>query len=49
MRDRVWPLVEAGEIRPVIEAEIPMADAASAHRLVESGGHIGKVLLTVGD
>jgi len=49
VRDRVWPLVEAGEIRPVIEAEIPMADAASAHRLVESGGHIGKVLLTVGD
>jgi putative PIG3 family NAD(P)H quinone oxidoreductase len=48
VREQVWPLVEAGEIRPVIEAEIPMADAASAHRLVESGGHIGKVLLTLG-
>jgi putative PIG3 family NAD(P)H quinone oxidoreductase len=49
VHEHVWPLVEGGEIRPVIEAEIPMADAASAHQLVESGGHIGKVLLTLGD
>jgi putative PIG3 family NAD(P)H quinone oxidoreductase len=47
VRARVWPLVESGAIRPIIEAEVPMSQAADAHRLVESGGHIGKVLLTL--
>jgi putative PIG3 family NAD(P)H quinone oxidoreductase len=43
----VWPLVEAGQIRPVIYATIPLAQAAEAHRLMESGSHIGKIVLTV--
>lgn len=47
VREHVWPLVEAGKIQPVIEAEIPMNDAARAHRLLETGEHIGKVLLTL--
>ncbi|HET9187367.1 MAG TPA: zinc-binding dehydrogenase, partial [Acidothermaceae bacterium] len=47
VRDRVWPLVEAGAIRPVIEAEVPMSDASRAHQILEDGQHIGKVLLTV--
>lgn len=45
VRENVWPLIEAGRIRPVVYARVPMADAAEAHRLVESSQHIGKVLL----
>ena len=41
----VWPLVEAGRVLPVIHAVFPLAQAADAHRLLESGTHIGKVLL----
>jgi NADPH:quinone reductase-like Zn-dependent oxidoreductase len=47
VREHVWPLVEAGAIGPVIEAEVPMRDAAQAHRILEAGEHVGKVLLTV--
>jgi NADPH2:quinone reductase len=43
----VWPLVEQGKIRPVIYARFPLEQAAEAHRLMESGTHIGKILLTV--
>ncbi|MCC5580419.1 NAD(P)H-quinone oxidoreductase [Microtetraspora sp. AC03309] len=41
----VWPLISAGVIKPVIHATVPMRDAAEAHRLLESGDHIGKILL----
>lgn len=43
--DRVWPLVEAGAIRPIIDRAIPMREAPEAHRLMESSDHIGKILL----
>ncbi len=43
----VWPLVETGAIRPVIEAEIPMPEAWRAHELLEAGHHVGKILLTL--
>lgn len=43
--DQVWPLVDAGAIRPIIDRTIPMADAAAAHRLMESSDHLGKILL----
>ena len=43
----VWPLVEAGKIRPVIHAVLPLQRAAEAHHLLESGSHIGKIVLTV--
>jgi NADPH2:quinone reductase len=43
----VWPLVEAGKIRPVVYATLPLKKAAEAHRLMESGSHIGKIVLTV--
>jgi NADPH:quinone reductase-like Zn-dependent oxidoreductase len=49
VRDEVWPLVEAGRIRPVIDRRIPMSRAAQAHELVGRGDHIGKVLLVVGE
>ncbi len=44
----VWPLVTAGRIRPVVHACLPLARAADAHRLLESGEVFGKVLLEVG-
>ncbi|HEX5542136.1 MAG TPA: NAD(P)H-quinone oxidoreductase [Micromonospora sp.] len=45
--EEVWPLVEAGRIRPVIDRRLPMAQAAEAHRVIESSEHLGKVLLTL--
>ena len=41
----VWPLVEAGQIYPVIDTVVPLAEAAEAHRLMEADRHIGKILL----
>ncbi|NLT53418.1 MAG: NAD(P)H-quinone oxidoreductase [Actinomycetales bacterium] len=46
VREHVWPLLERGEVRPVIHSVLPLAEAAEAHRLVEGLGHVGKVLLT---
>ncbi|MFC5821085.1 NAD(P)H-quinone oxidoreductase [Nonomuraea harbinensis] len=43
--ENVWPLVDAGAVRPVVFAELPMSDAAEAHRMVDSGDHVGKILL----
>jgi putative PIG3 family NAD(P)H quinone oxidoreductase len=45
VRDRIWPLISSGQISPVIERMLPMADAAGAHRLLDDGSHVGKVLL----
>jgi putative PIG3 family NAD(P)H quinone oxidoreductase len=45
VRDQVWPLVEAGAIRPIIDRSMPMAEAAEAHRLMEASDHLGKILL----
>lgn len=47
VRAEVWPLIEAGAIRPVVDRRLPMAEAAEAHRIVESSDHFGKILLTV--
>jgi len=48
LRERVWPLLDKGECAPVIHATFPLAQAAEAHRLMESSAHIGKIVLTVG-
>ena len=47
LKQHVWPLVEAGTIAPVVHATFPLADAAGAHRLMESGTHVGKLVLVV--
>ena len=45
VRDQVWPLVDAGAIRPIIDTTIRMADAIEAHRRMEASDHLGKILL----
>lgn len=45
--DTLWPLVEAGAVRPVIDSSFPLRQAADAHRRMEAGAHIGKILLQV--
>lgn len=45
VREHVWPLLDAGHVRPVVDRELPMNEAAEAHRVVEESGHVGKVLL----
>ncbi|OEJ32757.1 NAD(P)H-quinone oxidoreductase [Streptomyces subrutilus] len=47
VREHVWPLVAAGRVRPVVHATFPMPQAAEAHRVLESGSHVGKLLLTL--
>ena len=44
----VWPWIEAGTVKPVVDATFPLADAAKAHAYLEGGAHLGKVVLTVG-
>ncbi|GIL01914.1 MAG: NAD(P)H quinone oxidoreductase [Alphaproteobacteria bacterium] len=44
---RVWPLVEAGRVRPVMDSTFPLAEAAAAHARMEEGRHIGKIVLAV--
>jgi len=45
LRQHVWPLLESGAVTPVIHATFPLGDAAGAHRVMESGAHIGKLVL----
>jgi NADPH2:quinone reductase len=47
LRERVWPLFENGSVKPVVHATFPLEHAADAHRLMESGEHIGKIMLTL--
>jgi len=46
LRDRVWPLLEAGRVKPVIHQVFPAAQAAAAHALMESSTHVGKIVLS---
>ena len=48
LHEKVWPLLDQGLCHPVIHATFPLAEAAAAHRLVESSKHIGKIMLKVG-
>jgi putative PIG3 family NAD(P)H quinone oxidoreductase len=46
VREHVWPLVSSGRVKPVVHERFALADAAQAHRMLESSAHIGKILLT---
>ena len=48
LRRQVWPWLESGRVKPIIHQEFPLLEAAAAHRLMESGGHVGKIVLVVG-
>jgi NADPH2:quinone reductase len=45
----VWPLIEAGRVKPVIHKVFPLAEARAAHELMESSAHIGKIMLRIAD
>jgi len=47
LRAKIWPLIEAGKIKPEIYKTFPLAQASEAHRLMETSQHIGKIVLTV--
>ncbi|MDE1173747.1 MAG: NAD(P)H-quinone oxidoreductase [Parvibaculaceae bacterium] len=47
LRRNIWPLIEAGRVKPLIEKTFPLAEAARAHELMETSSHIGKIVLTV--
>jgi len=47
VRENVWPLIEKGDVRPVLHATFPLAAAAEAHRALEAGRHVGKIVLIV--
>jgi putative PIG3 family NAD(P)H quinone oxidoreductase len=47
VREHVWPLLESGDVRPVVDRVLPVVEVAEAHRVVEAGEHVGKVVLTM--
>jgi putative PIG3 family NAD(P)H quinone oxidoreductase len=49
LEENVWPLLESGKVRPVIDSRYPLTDAAEAHRRMETSAHIGKILLVTGE
>lgn len=48
LEENVWPLLESGKVRPVIDSSYPLTEAAQAHRRMETNAHIGKILLVTG-
>ena len=47
LKEKVWPLIEAGQIKPLLYKTFPLAQATEAHRLMESATHIGKIMLEI--
>jgi len=48
LREKVWPLLNEGRVKPVLHATFPLEDARQAHELMESSGHVGKIVLVTG-
>jgi NADPH2:quinone reductase len=49
LEQHVWPLLSSGIVAPIIDRTVPLENAAEAHRLLESGEVVGKIVLTVGN
>ncbi|MFB1049258.1 NAD(P)H-quinone oxidoreductase [Streptomyces chrestomyceticus] len=47
VREHVWPLIENGRVKPIVDRTLPITEAAEAHRVVDASSHVGKVILTV--
>lgn len=47
LRQNAWPLLESGQIKPIVHGTFPLAEASEAHRLMESSRHIGKIVLSI--
>jgi putative PIG3 family NAD(P)H quinone oxidoreductase len=47
LTEKVWPLLDSGQVGPVVHATFPLAEAAKAHELMDSSAHIGKIVLTI--
>ena len=47
LRERVWPLLSDGKIRPIIDSTYPLSEASKAHARMETSAHVGKIVLTV--
>jgi NADPH:quinone reductase-like Zn-dependent oxidoreductase len=45
IEDQIWPLIEAGRFKPLIDRSFPLTQAAAAHAYLEGGTHVGKVML----
>ncbi len=48
LREKVWPLIEAGKFKVIVDSTYPLADVVEAHRRMETNAHVGKIILTVG-
>ena len=48
LREKVWPLLDSGEVKPILHATFPLEDARAAHELMESSAHLGKIVLVTG-
>ena len=46
LREQVWPLIEAGTVKVVMDSTYPLAEASKAHARMETNAHIGKIVLT---
>lgn len=47
LKERIWPLIGNGRIKPVVDSTFPLADAVKAHERIDGGAHIGKIILTM--
>jgi NADPH:quinone reductase len=47
LRDKVWPFLEEGRCRPVIDAVFPLSEVSKAHERIENADHVGKIVLTM--
>jgi NADPH:quinone reductase-like Zn-dependent oxidoreductase len=48
LREKIWPLIEKGSVKPLIHATFPLEQAHLAHEMMESSAHLGKILLVTG-